>query len=88
MNEIYEHAKKMTSEPEMLRIAKWYSEASPELVERIEKAVMGLVKNAMCPITPPICGALTAIGYFEWCVGGGSSREFAIMFAKVMDIVQ
>ena len=87
MNEIYEHAKKMTSEPEELRIAKWYSEASSELSERIESIISNLTKSGYCPLTPPICGALTEIGYFEWVYGGGSSREFARMFLRVMDIV-
>ena len=84
---IYEHAKKMISEPEMLRIAKWYSEADPELIELVDSAIDGLANGGCCPITPPICGALTEIGYFEWRCGGGSNRQFAIMYAQVMNII-
>ena len=87
MNEIYEHAKKMTGNPEELRIAKWYSEANEITAELVEKEINRISSTGMCSINPPVCGALTVMGYFEWCIGGGSSREFARMFARVMDIV-
>lgn len=63
--------------------------ADCETKDQVHSALMSLGQCGACPITPPIIGGLTAVGYWKRRIEDGwTSREFLNTFIKMCDMFE
>ena len=68
-------------------VAAFLETADTETIDLVHDALMALAANAVCPITPPVIGGLTTVGYWKRIIEDNwTSRQFLNMFIEMCDV--